>query len=274
MSLNMSSEALAQFSRFAIFAKNNFTGSPKAVAKVGEAGAGGILEIDRNANDSPKNLVTCLFGRSKANQASNRTTRDLFLKTVSDMYGGEERIPFRVRTALKIDKGMFSTANDRPLTARRIKAVVDTMLEDVAFAKDLKITVGGNEMPSDEFKMYLRDGKGYQLEGVGDNGLINGNYSINNVRDDDDNNIIKTNTINDADTNTTVNKPQGSTQADLQNELAQLRKKQAEGSKLTMKERSRLLELGHKFNGVGVVPFFGTQSDTVKKPGKRDEEEV
>ena len=63
-------------------------------------------------------------GRLSAKRADNDAVRDLFRKTVADMFGGEDRIPTSVKDAMKLkDYG-----SGKPLTARRItlvKAAVD-----------------------------------------------------------------------------------------------------------------------------------------------------
>ena len=54
-------------------------------------------------------------GRLSATRADNNAVRDLFSKTIADMFGGEDRIPANVKDAMKLgDYG-----HGKPLTARR-----------------------------------------------------------------------------------------------------------------------------------------------------------
>ena len=54
-------------------------------------------------------------GRLSATKADNNAVRNLFRKTIADMFGGEDRIPANVKDAMKLgDYG-----HGKPLTARR-----------------------------------------------------------------------------------------------------------------------------------------------------------
>ena len=67
--------------------------------------------------------------RSSANKNANNVARNLFKEAVAEMFGGEDKIPTDVRTAMKLDDKHFK-ASGKPLTARRIMAV-KTMLETI-----------------------------------------------------------------------------------------------------------------------------------------------
>ena len=202
--MNISSETLAQLSKFSTFANANSTNNPKAVAKLDGAGADGITGVSRNANDAPKTFLTWMLRRSEQNQNSNKATRDLFLKTISDIFGGAEKIPFRVRDAMQMDgdKDRFGSNNDRPLTARRIKAVISAVGEHISFSTDKTFTVGGNEISKGSLRDYVEGESSYQLEGMEDNGLINGNGSINDAEGDEYENFIKNSMANEEPKNT------------------------------------------------------------------------
>lgn len=60
------------------------------------------------------------FWRTSAMKTANNQVRDLFLKTVADMFGGEKFIPDVVRKNMKLD----SFGKGKPLTARRINNVI------------------------------------------------------------------------------------------------------------------------------------------------------
>ena len=202
--MNISSETLAQLSKFSTFANANSTNNPKAVAKLDGAGADGITGVSRNANDAPKTFLTWMLRRSEQNQNSNKATRDLFLKTISDIFGGAEKIPFRVRDAMQMDgdKDRFGSNNDRPLTARRIKAVISAVGEHISFSTDKTFTVGGNEISKGSLRDYVEGESSYQLEGMEDTGLINGNGSINDAEGDEYENFIENSMASEAPKNT------------------------------------------------------------------------
>ena len=66
-------------------------------------------------------------GRLSGTRADNNAVRDLFRKTIADMFGGVDRIPANVKDAMKLgDYG-----HGKPLTARRI-TIVKTAIEQVA----------------------------------------------------------------------------------------------------------------------------------------------
>ena len=118
----MAIEISAQFTKFTQFAAD-------AIAH-GEKGADTIARLDAE-DPLGGRTVTAKTGdwigkwtRSDDLKETNDRVRELFRQTVADMFGGEERIPENVRTAMKMedyDKG-------KPLSARRIslvKAAVD-----------------------------------------------------------------------------------------------------------------------------------------------------
>jgi len=118
----MAIEISAQFINFTQFAADSIAN--------GEKGADTIARLDVE-DPLGGRTVTAKSGdkigkwvRSDDLKETNDRVRELFRKTVADMFGGEERIPESVRTAMKMedyDKG-------KPLSARRIslvKAAVD-----------------------------------------------------------------------------------------------------------------------------------------------------
>ena len=59
------------------------------------------------------------FWRTSEMKTANNQVRDLFLKTVADMFGGEKFIPDIVRDNMKLE----DFGKGKPLTARRINLV-------------------------------------------------------------------------------------------------------------------------------------------------------
>ena len=126
-----------QFSRFVAFAQERFdAGKTKAIASKGDImAAGGTTLEERKIKVTDKfDWVSLSFLRSNAAQRANNELRDIFRKTVADMFGGERNIPDSVREAML----MKDYGHGKPLTARRILAVrdaIENLRRDNAFDK-------------------------------------------------------------------------------------------------------------------------------------------
>ena len=123
----------AQFDQFVRFAQQQMqAGNAKAVARV-DAGATGLAVRDIRPATGDRAFA---FVRHNADKTANNVVRDLFRQTISDMFGGESRIPAPVQKAMLMadyDKG-------KPLTARRIIAVKNA-IDNLKFAENLPDTL-------------------------------------------------------------------------------------------------------------------------------------
>ena len=81
-------------------------------------GSLGSLRITAANDDRAYALI-----RSAAAKSANVRTRDMFYKCVAELFGGSDKIPQSVRDVLT----NFDGVNDKPLTARRIRAVVSAI---------------------------------------------------------------------------------------------------------------------------------------------------
>ena len=109
-----------QFDSFVDFAQKAIAaGSSKAVARADTVVAGvngGLATRTIKAATTDK---TFALSRSITDKAKNDVARDIFKKSVIDMFGGEDKIPKSVKEAMLLkDYGA-----GKPLTARRIMAV-------------------------------------------------------------------------------------------------------------------------------------------------------
>ena len=116
----------AQFKQFVQFAERQANpANSEAIARVNSGG--GTLD-GRTVSASDTDRVhhwNNLFRRSGANATENNDARALFREAVFSMFGGAAHVPDSVKTAMRLedyDKG-------RPLTARRIIAVRDAILQ-------------------------------------------------------------------------------------------------------------------------------------------------
>ena len=108
----------AQFQKFVEFAETAVAaGKQKAVARVDTSELGGI--VNRTIRPGSGDWVGIGAGRLSSLKKANNITRDAFRKAVSDMFGGENRIPDSVKDAMKLE----DYGKGKPLTARRILAV-------------------------------------------------------------------------------------------------------------------------------------------------------
>ena len=110
----------ATFNSFVDFAiQKTEAGKGKAVARVG-AEAGGAAPLEGRTIKAAKfDWVGIGIGRLKSQKDANNVARNLFRQAISDMFGGEDRIPDSVKTAMKME----DYGKGKPLTARRIMAV-------------------------------------------------------------------------------------------------------------------------------------------------------
>ncbi len=114
----------ARFVNFALEQSKTSVSANKSAAVARMPGAGGSA-VDGASTLTGRTICAAttdkvgVFSRNIDEQKANNATRTAFLKSVADMFGGAERIPPSVKSALKLgdyDRG-------KPLTARRIIAV-------------------------------------------------------------------------------------------------------------------------------------------------------
>lgn len=70
-------------------------------------------------------------GRLSATKTDNNAVRDLFRKTIADIFGGEDKIPESVKAAMKLE----DYGKGKPLTARRITIVKAAVEQAIPSAK-------------------------------------------------------------------------------------------------------------------------------------------
>ncbi len=119
----------AQFSRFVEFAAERVkAGKESAIARTGEVCAGeGTALAERVISATDKtDFVGMTFLRSKDAKAANDEVRELFRKSIADMFGGENNIPDSVKDAMLLK----DFGSGKPLTARRILEVKNA-IEDL-----------------------------------------------------------------------------------------------------------------------------------------------
>ena len=121
MALEVNSQNLfqnAQFQQFVDFAEAAAkAGKQKAIARLDAGELGGIA--NRTIKPGSGDWVGVGAGRLASLKKANNITRDAFMKAVSDMFGGMNRIPASVKEAMKLE----DYGKGKPLTARRILAV-------------------------------------------------------------------------------------------------------------------------------------------------------
>ena len=116
-----------QFNRFVDFAEAQIVkGKDKAIAAKSDVAvrAGTTLE-ERNISVTDKtDWVGLVLFRGGDTKRANNEVRDMFKKTIADMFGGEKNIPDSVKEAMLLkDYGC-----GKPLTARRIIAVRNAIM--------------------------------------------------------------------------------------------------------------------------------------------------
>ncbi len=111
-----------QFERFVEFAEERVkAGKESAIARTGEVriGAGTPLEERAIYATDKTDFVGMTILRTKDAKAANDEVRELFRKSIAEMFGGEANIPDSVKDAMLLkDYG-----SGKPLTARRILEV-------------------------------------------------------------------------------------------------------------------------------------------------------
>ena len=109
----------AQFSRFVEFAEERVkAGKDTAIARTGEVRVGGGTPLEERAISATDKIdfVGMTLLRTQDSKRANDEVRQLFRKSVADMFGGENNIPDSVKDAMLLkDYG-----SGKPLTARRI----------------------------------------------------------------------------------------------------------------------------------------------------------
>ena len=111
-----------QFNKFVEFAEERVkAGKESAIARTGEVriGAGTPLEERAIYSTDKTDFVGMTILRTKDAKAANDEVRELFRKSIAEMFGGEANIPDSVKDAMLLkDYG-----SGKPLTARRILEV-------------------------------------------------------------------------------------------------------------------------------------------------------
>ena len=121
----------AQYTKFVQFAQAHISQSNENAIARADAEAGAPLE-GRTISAARNDYVKQWF-RPGDDKTANDAARDLFLRTISDMFGGSEaNIPQTVKDAMKL---AYFNHKGHPLTARRImfvKAAVDRILSEAS----------------------------------------------------------------------------------------------------------------------------------------------
>ena len=135
------------FKKFADFATQSIEeGNKKAIANAAmEKTAGGRKKFVVVASTSDK--VGDFLFRLPEERSANDATRNIFLKSVSDMFGGVDKIPPKVLKAIKLEDYNFGS----PLTARRIMAV-KVAIDNYRAAEN-----GGLESPAQTGRQLMKD---------------------------------------------------------------------------------------------------------------------
>ena len=111
-----------QFERFVEFAEERVkAGKESAIARTGEVRVGGGTPLEERAiySTDKTDFVGMTILRTKDAKAANDEVRELFRKSIAEMFGGENNIPDSVKDAMLLkDYG-----SGKPLTARRILEV-------------------------------------------------------------------------------------------------------------------------------------------------------
>ena len=143
----------AVFRKFADFAQAEVdAGRHKAIADAGVKNLKGrhILAVSTAKNDAVHKWT-----RTNAQYIVNDRTRELFRKSVADMFGGESKIPASVKEAMLTD----DYDAGKPLTARRILAVKAAIDADgTARARSERIRLESFDDPANKAAMLA---KGY-----------------------------------------------------------------------------------------------------------------
>lgn len=109
--------------------------------------------IVRLTGDGPERTITPAkgdfvgnVGRSGATKEANEAARTAFRSAIADMFGGEDKIPQSVKTAMKLgDYGQ-----GRPLTARRIRATFAAIEQQLSETSGLSLKAVSNPAVRDK----------------------------------------------------------------------------------------------------------------------------
>ena len=111
-----------QFNKFVEFAEERVkAGKESAIARTGEVRVGGGTPLEERAiySTDKTDFVGMTILRTKDAKRANDEVRELFRKSIAEMFGGEGNIPNSVKDAMLLkDYG-----SGKPLTARRILEV-------------------------------------------------------------------------------------------------------------------------------------------------------
>ena len=124
MAINLNNVQFREFVQFAESQAN--PGKSEAIARL----AGGSALAGRTIIASGSDHVRHWYnlwkgGHSASNAAENNDARALFREAVFSMFGGADKVPESVKTAMKLE----DYDQGKPLTARRIVAVRDAILQ-------------------------------------------------------------------------------------------------------------------------------------------------
>ena len=254
--MNINTAYLDQLSAFTKFANDRINDNDKtAVARVTQNG-GNVQEISKNSSDKPYAFFPLV--RSRANKQMNNETRALFMNTIANLFGGEDKIPQSVK-----DDMHFGTFDNKghPLTAKRINIVKNSILKVIRDNSDAGISEG-------EAMRILNAHGANQIidEPINRDSLTNTKFSINDDGDNG-NNIINTNTTKEAP------KPQNNFRAEL-NQLREKANKLGGTENLPVKDRMRLIQLEGMVNGRGIMENFGVTGRVLSKNSTKIERDV
>ena len=124
MAINLDNMQFRQFVRFAEMQAN--PGKSEAIARL-SGGADPLAgrTVTASSSDHVRHWYNLWKGgHSATNAAENNDARALFREAVFSMFGGAEKVPESVKTAMKLE----DYDQGKPLTARRIIAVRDAIL--------------------------------------------------------------------------------------------------------------------------------------------------
>ena len=152
-----------QFSRFVNFAQERFdAGKKTAIATKGDIAAAGGTPLEERAiySTDKTDFVGMTILRTKDAKAANDEVRELFRKSIVDMFGGEGNIPDSVKDAMLLKdygsgKPLIAAANEGGMatgTSSELPAVMLDKLEDF-LAEDPY----GNMEKVDKFCTYLEN---------------------------------------------------------------------------------------------------------------------
>ena len=163
-----------QFDKFVDFA--NSANNADAIVKKGDVAvqADALNQKLEESSIVAKNDGDCIhkFIRGAARREVNNDIRELFRKSVADIFGGENNIPKSVQKAMKLE----DYGKGRPLSARRILAVND------AIQKAKLVDSYGNESDlKNVFEVLSEDELAEAKKKISDSGLSKKDYGMINL---------------------------------------------------------------------------------------------